>query len=327
MDQITLHNYIKLFLKGRLSETHEKELLSWIRESEANRQLFIREQNIISKDLISDHNNTIHIKWQELRNKIKEENSYNSRSVIVLISSIVAAFIAGVLITVLLTDIHLVPDNHTVQHQNITVPYGARTSTTLPDGSKVWLNAGTTLSYPTIFDESRNVSLNGEAYFEVVKNDTPFRVKTEYGEVEVKGTSFNVKAYTNENLQTTLIEGSVVLRDIASRKEVTLLPGQLGELANDKILVKNVSTELYTSWTEGRIIFHKAYMPEVAERLERWYNVKIVLDKDPRLNKIWFTGTLEMETFSEVLELLKVTAPIDYSYNENERVIKIKYRQ
>src|SRR5690606_26509344 len=134
--------------------------------------------------------------WQELRNKIKEENGYSRRSVIVLISSIVAAFIAGVLITVLLTDIHQIPLNQSVQLQNITVPYGARTSTTLPDGSKVWLNAGTTLSYPVIFEESRNVSMNGEAFCEVVNNETPIRVKTKYGEVEVKGTSFNVKAYS-----------------------------------------------------------------------------------------------------------------------------------
>ena len=117
------------------------------------------------------------------------------------------------------------------------------------------------------------------------------------------------------------------MRDNATKKEVALRPGQHAELRNQTITVKNVDTELYTSWTDGKIIFRKAYMPEVAKRLERWYNVKIVLDDDPRLKEIWYSGTLEMESFSEVLELLKVTAPVDYSYNEKERKITIRYRQ
>ena len=88
-----------------------------------------------------------------------------------------------------------------------------------------------------------------------------------------------------------------------------------------------VETEIFTSWKDGQLIFRKEYLPVVAHRLEKWYNVKIELEEDKRLNDIWFTGTLEMETFSEVMELLKVTSPIDYSYNEKTRTIRIKYKQ
>lgn len=327
MDQNKLHNSIKYFLKGKLSEQNEKELLLWIKQSDENRKLFMQEQQRVSKEIASDSDNTINIRWQALKKKIEQQEGSSRRQFIYRTATVAAAFIAGIVLTILFSDINQPFTNHTAQMQNITVPYGARTSTSLPDGSKVWLNAGTTLSYPAVFGQSRHVTLIGEAFFEVVKNSSPFMVETVYGEVEVKGTSFNVKAYENENLQATLVEGSVALRDNAVNKEVTLLPGQHAVLEHQDINVKNVDTELYTSWTEGKIIFRKAYMPEVAQRLERWYNVKIVLDNDSRLNQIWYSGTLEMESFSEVLELLKVTAPIDYSYNENERVITIKYRQ
>jgi transmembrane sensor len=88
-----------------------------------------------------------------------------------------------------------------------------------------------------------------------------------------------------------------------------------------------VETYLYTSWREGKIIFRQEYLPEVVNSLEYWYNVKIELDDDPRLRKIHYTGTIEMESFSEILELLQITAPITYTYDDKKRIIKIKYRQ
>ena len=111
--------------------------------------------------------------------------------------------------------------------QTITTPYGAKTNITLPDGSLVWLNSGSTLSYPTKFSKSRPVKLVGEAYFEVEKNNKPFIVSTNYGDVEVKGTSFNVKAYTDDNsFETTLEEGIVAFKVKNSENEVTLKPGE-----------------------------------------------------------------------------------------------------
>ena len=327
MDQNKLHSFIKYFLKGKLSQQNEKELLAWIKQSAENKMLFLQEQQRLSKELTKEDDKFIITRWRQLKQKIEKEEVTGRRQFIYRVASVAAAFIAGIVLTVLFSEVNESFTDQSAQIQNITVPYGARTSTTLPDGSTVWLNAGTTLSFPAGFGESRPVTLNGEAFFEVVENSRPFIVKTVYGEVEVKGTSFNVKAYENENLQATLVEGSVVMRDNATKKEVALRPGQHAELRNQTITVKNVDTELYTSWTDGKIIFRKAYMPEVAKRLERWYNVKIVLDDDPRLKEIWYSGTLEMESFSEVLELLKVTAPVDYSYNEKERKITIRYRQ
>lgn len=209
--------------------------------------------------------------------------------------------------------------------QTISAPYGAKTNLTLPDGSSVWLNSGSSLSFNTKFGKDRLVTLKGEAFFEVRKNGTPFIVSTKDGEIEVRGTTFNVKDYEGETLQTTLLEGVVKVRKKYRSEEVLLEPGQQAGIFGTELKVKNVDTDLYSSWKDGKLIFRNEYLPEVAKRLERWYNVKIELANDKRLSEISYTGTLEMESFSEVLQLLKVTAPIDFSYNEKTRTIRIIY--
>ena len=214
-----------------------------------------------------------------------------------------------------------------VQTQSISVPHGARTSFTLPDSSVVWLNSGSTLSYSSEFSDNRSLELEGEAYFEVVKSENPFTVTTAFGKVEVTGTAFNIKALSDENqFETTVEEGSVLVSADGVPQSARLTPGTQARLENGKWEMARVETDLYTSWKEGKIIFRRASLPEVAQRLERWYNVTIELTDDPRLQKIHYTGTLEMESFSEVLELLKVTAPINYTYNDKTRVIRIAHR-
>jgi len=219
-------------------------------------------------------------------------------------------------------------NQNSAQIQTINTPFGAKTSTALPDGSLVWLNSGSSLSFPAGFGKTRLLKLTGEAYFEVVKNDKPFIVSTSYGDVEVKGTSFNLKAFSDDNsFETTLVEGSVIVKDKNTSNELTLNPGQQAVINKNSFNIQNVETKLFTSWKEGKLIFQKEYLPEVARRLERWYNVKIEIDNDKRLDEIWYSGTIEMESFTEVLELLKVTAPITYTFNEKTRIIKIRYRK
>jgi ferric-dicitrate binding protein FerR (iron transport regulator) len=215
-----------------------------------------------------------------------------------------------------------------ITEQTVSIPFGARTSFSLPDGSKVWLNSGSTLSYGNNFGKIRSVSLEGEAYFEVMKSKIPFIVSTPLGDIQVMGTAFNVKAFQHENeFITTLVEGVVSVTENRENKTVVLQPGQQSSLLNGRWEILNVDPYLYTSWREGKIIFRREYLPEVVKSLEYWYNVKIELDDDPRLRKIHYTGTIEMESFSEILELLKITAPITYTYDDKQRIIKIKYRR
>jgi len=209
--------------------------------------------------------------------------------------------------------------------ETVSTPFGARTSFKLPDGSDVWLNSGSSITFPRQYGAVRKVDLTGEAYFKVAKDGKRFIVKTGKGQVEVMGTSFDVKAYPEENFETTLVEGVVKVCD-KSHLLATLKPGQRSVLNTaDAFSLKDVNTELITSWKDGKLIFVKEPFANVVRELERWYNVKIEIQGN-RLKNLGYTGTIEMETFGEILELINTTTPIKYQYNKNTRVLKIAGR-
>ena len=209
--------------------------------------------------------------------------------------------------------------------ETVTTPYGARTNFKLPDGSEVWMNSGSTLSFPKQYSAIRNVELTGQAFFKVIKDGKPFIVKTKLGVIEVMGTSFDVKAYAGETFATTLVEGSVKVRN-NTNQAATLKPNQQSMInSSNELSMKDVNTELSTSWREGRLMFVKEPFGKVARELERWYNVKIVLQGE-KLKKLGYTGTIEMETFGEVLELINTTTPIKYTFDKNTRILKISGR-
>ena len=187
------------------------------------------------------------------------------------------------------------------------------------------MNSGSTISFPKQYTAIRNVELTGQAYFKVIKDGKPFIVKTRLGAIEVMGTSFDVKAYNDETFETTLVEGSVKVSNNTNQLE-TLKPGQQSAitLANE-FSIEEVNTELSTSWREGRLMFVNEPFANVAKALERWYNVKIELQGD-KLKKLGYTGTIEMETFVEVLELINTTTSIRYKFDKNTRILKISGR-
>ena len=236
---------------------------------------------------------------------------------------IAAVFIIGLLLsTVFLFQESRV--QYSDQIQTITTPYGAKTNYTLPDGSIVWLNSGSTFSYAAKFGKTRSVTLVGEAFFEVEKDSKPFIVATKHGTVEVKGTSFNVKAYADDNdFETTLEEGSVVFKVKNAGNEVTLKPGEQVSKTDSGYTVKKVETKYFTSWKEGKLLFNREPFPSFIKKLERWYNVKIEYS-DPKLNDLWYTGTIEMESISEVMEMISKAAPVSYHFNNKTRVFTIK---
>ncbi len=204
----------------------------------------------------------------------------------------------------------------------VKTPYGARTSFELPDGSVAWLNSGSELSYPHHFGKTREINLEGEVYLEVKKGNKPFIVKTKYGEVKVLGTKFNVSAFPGEPFNTTLVEGAVAIKENTSSDEVILKPGFQYVAENGTYSVEKVQPEMYTSWKDGKMVFRREPFSLVAKRLERWFNVSIKLEGEP-IKNLWYTGTIEMESFSEVLELIKNTTPIDYSFDSQTRILTI----
>lgn len=202
----------------------------------------------------------------------------------------------------------------------------AITKITLPDGSNVWLNHSSSLKYPAMFQgKSRTIELKGEGYFEVAHNEKiPFIVKTGSIEVAAVGTTFNVLAYPDEDkIETSLINGIVKLQKSGSDgKSVFLQKMKPTDLAiyqksNDKIIMRTISDDRYFSWKDGKLIFNKEPMSEVVKKLSRWFNINLQI-KDPELLELTFTGTFSNETLPQVMELLAMVSPINYSISNRK---------
>nr|WP_121269301.1 FecR family protein [Pedobacter schmidteae] len=166
-------------------------------------------------------------------------------------------------------------------YNTISTPRGGQYQVNLPDGTKIWLNAASSLRYPTVFNEGkRKVQLTGEAYFEVAKDKThPFIVATDKQEIEVLGTHFNVNSYTDENVtKTTLLEGSVKVSILKSQSASFLKPGQQSVLRNNGLNVYTVDTEETVAWKNGYFQFNEADLGSIMRQLSRWYNIDVVIE-------------------------------------------------
>jgi transmembrane sensor len=200
--------------------------------------------------------------------------------------------------------------------QEIHSPVGMRSHVVLPDGTNLWLNAGSQLRYSIPFiRENREVELSGEAFLDVVKNEqSPFVVKTGNAEVEVMGTQFNVNAYPEtEQIKVALKEGKVKFRftgDEGTAKFCELRPNDLLEFDKTEktVIRENTSIEKYIAWHQNVMILDDTPMPELAGLLEKWYGVKVVVANE-EIKRYKFTTTFENEPLHRVLELLEISSP------------------
>ena len=200
----------------------------------------------------------------------------------------------------------------------LVVPKGCEYYVELSDGTKVWLNAASELSYPVSFNAvERDVELRGEAYFEVTKSEVPFVVKTGNMDVRVLGTAFNVMAYADESdVEVTLEEGSVRIH--ADDKEALLSPGQQAvfEKTGSILQVKKVDTEIYTGWRSGEFLFEGESLERVGRKLARWYDMEIVVDSVLRHRSL--NGSLKRyESIREFLDVLELTNEVKVNYRED----------
>ncbi|WP_113639288.1 FecR family protein [Nubsella zeaxanthinifaciens] len=160
----------------------------------------------------------------------------------------------------------------------LSTPRGGQYKVTLSDGTKVWLNAESSIIYPTNFAENeRKVQLVGEAYFEVTHNPKqPFIVATKSQNIKVLGTSFNVNAYKNDTRTiTTLLSGSVQLNKKDNNPLAKLIPGQQAVLNNDNVAVENVDATVFSAWKDGEFRFKASSLVDVLRQIERWYDVDV----------------------------------------------------
>lgn len=196
-------------------------------------------------------------------------------------------------------------------------PHGVKSKITLPDGSIVYLNSGSILKYPGAFSKGeRKVILNGEAYFEVQKEtERTFIVETGNIQVKVLGTHFNVKNFSEEHqIETSLLEGSVEISMLDSDSKILLTPNQqaIYDKHSKKITKQNVDAELTAMWKDGKYYFSREKFSTIATKLERYFNVKIVIGSE-KLNETKFSGIFDKNrTIFQILDVMKSYSNFNY---------------
>lgn len=210
----------------------------------------------------------------------------------------------------------------------VEAPSGSRTKMTLPDGTVVWLNAGSTLTYSQEFGVTgRAVSLNGEGYFEVAKKeDLPFKVSTDNVQVRVLGTKFNIRDYpTDPEAVVSLEEGWVAMSSpVNPSEEKHLKPNQRGAVDKEsgRIIVESCETSDYLQWINGRLIFDGEPLPIIIKDIERCYNVHITLSNEKLAGLRFYGDFLRQEqTLVEVMDALSTTGKFKYQMNGRDIII------
>lgn len=216
----------------------------------------------------------------------------------------------------------------TVAMQTLYVPAGQRAQITLADGTKVWLNALSTLTFPTTFNSrTRDVELSGEGFFDVTSNKHhPFIVHTQKHNIRVLGTKFNVSSYRQTNyFETSLLEGCVEILDSAQTLQTVLKPGtKVIAYHNGQLKKSAISNYDYYLWKDGLICFDEISVDKLFTKLELYYDIQIVVQKKSIVNKT-FSGKLRVcDGVNHALEVIRTHTPFDYTRDEEKNVIIIK---
>ena len=259
--------------------------------------------------------------WQSVLNKIPKTFKLLN---LVKYAAIIAI---SLLIGSAFTNLYLFGEK-TDQFAKIEVPSGQTSKLILQDGTEVWLNSGSSLTYPSQFKKKRKVFLEGEAFFRIAKNKKlPFLVNTKNLQIKVLGTSFNVSAYEEDQSNSlTLVEGKVELNKPNGKFLTEISPGEMAIIEDRAIRIKEVETSYYSSWIDGKLFFSDVPLVEIAKKLERSYNVKIQFENE-KLKGIRFTGTfLKYKPVEQILQAIKIIVPIDYEvviHQNNKNEIRI----
>ncbi len=317
------------YMADRLTGNMLTDLKEWIDASPDNKKYFVEQQEIWFSAMHCEQVNKYNTNraFAIFKKRINKEKRSNSRKVIYR-----WRYVAAVVVLLIIGGLSYWQGSMSIKNrfENIVIeaPLGSRTKLFLPDGTLVWLNAGTRITYSQGFGvENREVVLEGEGYFEVTKNkEVPFFVKTKELGLKVLGTKFNFRDYPEDiEVVVSLLEGEVELDNFLSPNkkcslksdERALLNKQTGKMEVESVIASNSS-----EWTAGYLFFDEELLPDIVKELERSYNVKIQL-ADTTLNNFRFYGnfTRKEQTIEEVMEVLSSTGKIEYTKEGREIII------
>lgn len=322
------------YLTEGLDKNALDELKTWIAASAENQQYFIRQREIwfsaVSREAASVYDKDK--AFENFRNRVESQKEIQSTSrrgfslsALWRYAAVVAIIIAVGCISYWQGEVNV---KDTFADISVEAPLGSKTKLYLPDGTLVWLNAGSRMTYSQGFGvDNRKVELEGEGYFEVKRNEKiPFFVKTKDLQLQVLGTKFNFRDYPEDHeVVVSLLEGKVGLNNLLrEEKEAVLSPDERAVLnkANGLLTVESVTASNASQWTDGYLFFDEELLPDIAKELERSYNVKIHIANDS-LKTFRFYGNFvrREQNIQEVLEALASTEKMQYKIEERNITI------
>ena len=309
----TVHDWITGYLTNSLTPEEMQSFQEWLNASEENRKYFSDIQEV----------------WIAASNEADDVHSFNKDRAFQLRPWMYAA--AMTIIVFICGTIAFQTGKSVIRKQltqiSIEAPYGSKTKLYLPDGTLVWLNAGSKMSYAQDFGiNERALNLTGEAYFEVTKNKhIPFKVHTDELDVKVLGTKFNFRNYQDDlEAKVCLLEGKVALS--TQQKETILHPDQqaLLDKKTGKLLISSTKAAYSAEWTNDRLYFDEALLPDIVKELERSYNIKITI-ADAALNSVRFYGNFRRreQSIREIMDVLSSTDKMTYIIEGKNIVITL----
>lgn len=321
------------YFNDNCTPQEEQMVLQWANENEQNKETFIKMKNLFVSQSMP---------LAEASDAEYREFRKNIIGFPVKFSTIFRYTAAAIAIILLALNLHFnwiakEPKEATVRladlpQECVNTIYtvkGVKGEVQLPDGSKVWLNSDSKITYPTHFSgASREIEFSGEGYFNVIKDSLrPMIVRCNKNfRIEVYGTTFNVKSYDNEETaQATLYSGTIHLVEESGGKEkiTNILPDE-SYIIQPGAKPKNIKLaepEIVSAWKEGNLIFDSTTLKEAIKTLERWHGVTINVE-NPKLLSMHITANFKSESIVQILELLKFS--IDFNYQINENVVTIR---
>jgi len=336
------------FITGEIDPADKKTVKEWIHQSPENEKYFYHLRDVWESAATKNPNTKLSTDKSWKRIKKKSHSTKNKEQHVYTLLKIAAIFIIAFGLGVLFDSFFSPFEGYSgEQKYNITeTPRGSKSKIILADGTVVWLNAGSKLTYPVNFSKKeRLVELEGEGFFEVKKNERkPFIVQASDIKIKALGTSFNVKAYAEEGtIETTLVEGLVAIQKEMEEEAILLKPNQkatfykesntekvetitkkdettgTAQLRTEKqnpvqgkvVVDEHVDAVVNTSWKDNQWIIRNKTLGDLAVEIERKYNVSIIINSES-LKTFRYTGTIEDEPLEQVLSLISMTSPLKY---------------
>lgn len=329
-----IDSLILKYLEGAATKDEKAELYQWVTQSEENELHFkeIQELWLSAEALLAPQEDT-----QKALQRFHAKINRQSRSKITIFRKYIYYISQTAAILIILFGVYyfFTQDmlSRNEQFSCVEMTSGNKGCITLPDSTIVWLNSDSKLTYPDRFsDRKRVVELYGQAYFQVAREEQrPFIVESNDMDIEVLGTSFTIKNYSqDENIAVALIEGSLKIKfPKSSISPIILQPSEqvvYSRTTQKAQIFKQSDSSLFHIWAQNRLLLSNCPLTEVLEKLSAWYNEKIILTDTPDLyDSIYVTLTVREESLIEILQTLKTIAPIDYRSTND--TIFISYKQ